>query len=425
MNRIFRNLMLTGALASVIYGCDKGDSSGTSQSTYDTSGQKSRLEEAKRKLAELNKPTISTYVPTIPSTVTAPTTVEQPRTTQPSIPTTPGTTVPTGPTPVLPGPVTPNGPRVPSVTPGSERKQRAGLLENALRQSVLKESEKTGFSYFSVTDPQNFVGAIGYGRLQNPNLGDLNLDGFGAAGIANLDVRLFNLLRTEVSGSYAEDVAKREGKDSITNIGLARLGSELVLADNNNFYLSLGPIFGVNSVRNEDAIGFEPRDLIAYSVGGKARVSFKKAGLEAYAAGLQSVEGKHKTSEGLEFDYDVRELRAGLKQHLGKGVSVGVEGSDVFQETKDVTRFWIRNGSGYVELKDFVKGLSAWGIVSGRDIDAPGKQRANELEGRLRFLAHLGYGVHLGVGGAYSFSKVQGTKGNNNYSIDALIALGF
>ena len=419
MNRIFRNLMLTGALASGIFGCDKGDSSGT-QSTHNTAGQKSRLEEAEKILSGLDKST--TYVPTTPATVST-----SPKTgTQPSVPTTPGTTtVLTGPKPVLPGPVTPGQPSVPSVTNGSERKQRNKLSRMALRSNILKQSEKSSLGYFSVTEPQNFVGVMGYGRLQSPKLGDLSLDGYGAAGIVNLDVRPFSFLRTEVSGSYAEDVAKRIGKDSITNIGLARVGGEVVLADNKDFYLSLGPLVGFNSIRNKEAVGFEPSELDALSVGGKARVSLKNLGLEAYISGLQSVEGKHKTSEGLEFDYSVRDLKAGLKQHLGKGVSVGVEGSDIFQETKDVTRFWIRSGTGYVELKDFVNGLSAWGILTGRDIDAPGKQRANELEGRLRFLADLGYGIHFGVGGSYSFSKVQGIKGSNNYSLDALIAFKF
>ena len=424
----------TALIGSTLFGCGNGDSK-SSGAQQEVSASKKTLEEIKGRLSGLESPTTATYVPSVPTTVTqpgtttiptAPTTVVQPSTpttvTQPSVPIAPGTTtVPTGPT----GPVTPGKPNVPSVTAGSKRKRSPAFLGRALADSVSRNSEKSEFNYFSVTEPQNYIGVMGYGRLQNPKLGDLSLDGFGAAAIANLDVKPFSWLRTEVSGSYAEDVARREGKNAIFNIGLGRVGSELVLADNKDFYFSFGPVLGVNSIRSEDAAGFEPKRLDAYLVGGKARVSLKDLGLEAYVSGLQSVEGKHKTSEGLEFDYNVRELRAGVKKNLGKGVSVGFEGADIFQETKDVTRFWIRNGSGYIELKDFVKGLSAWGIVTGRDIDAPGKQRANELECRLRLLADLGYGLHAGIGGSYSFSKVQGIEGSNNYSLDALIALGF
>lgn len=415
LRNILKPIALSTALiGSTLFGCDKGDSK-SSGAQQEVSASKKTLEEIKGRLSGLETPTTATYVPNVPTapgttTVpTAPTTV-----TQPSVPTAP-----------TPGPVTPGQPSVPSVTAGSKRKRSPAFLGRALADSVSRDSEKSEFNYFSVTEPQNYIGVMGYGRLQNPKLGDLSLDGFGAAAIANLDVRPFSWLRTEVSGSYAEDVARREGKDAIFNIGLGRIGSELVLADNKDFYFSFGPVLGANSVISEDAAGLEPKRLDAYLVGGKARVSLKDLGLEAYVSGLQSVEGKHKTSEGLEFDYNVRELRAGVKKNLGKGVSVGVEGADIFQETKDVTRFWIRNGSGYIELKDFVKGLSAWGIVTGRDIDAPGKQRANELEGRIRLLADLGYGLHAGIGGSYSFSKVQGIEGSNNYSLDALIALGF
>ena len=442
IQKILSPLSLVAAIGySSLVGCEKPQNVQDPNDPYEAAARESKagLEKARKdieaKRARESQPITpttassvtqpgTTIVPTIPTTVVQP---NLPTTTQPSVPTTPTTSGPSGPTVPTPvPPVTPTQPNVPNVTDGSERKTRPGSLRKAFRNNVSKHSERQGFNYFSVTDPQNFIGAVGYGRLQNPKLSDLSLDGYGAGLIVNLDVKPFSWLRTEVSGSYAEEFAKRTGKDLISNIGLARIGSEIILFDNKTAYLSVGPTLGVNSVVSPDAVGFEPSELTAGLIGGKARLSLKELGLEAYISGLQSFAGKHASKEiDAEFDYSVRELKAGFKQHLGKGVSVGIEGSEVFQETEDVTRFWVRSGSCYVELKDLVKGLNAWGIVTGRDIDAPGKQRAHELEGRIRFLADLGYGIHFGVGGAYSFSKVQGTKGSNNYSLDALIALGF
>lgn len=401
IRRVLRPLSLATIIGYSLIGCSKDEAKQPSkqEDAYEAAARESSegLEKFKKALAEKRARTAT------PSTVAQPGTVS---TLVPSMPTTPGTVAPT--TPVAPGPVTPGQPGIPSVPSVSESRTVRRPARASLKRAV------SDLGYFSVIDPQNFIAVGGHGSK----------DDYGGFAHANLDVRLTDFLRGDAFLGYSRNNSVREGnKDLISSLGIGRAGIELVALDNKDVYFGFGPLVGGNYVEFENTLGFEPNLLRAALVGGRVRGSIKGL-LDVYGSGLQSVAGDYK-SEAFEDNkkYDVRELIAGAKLHLGKGISVGGEAGEIKEENKDLAKIWKRRATGYLELKDIAgSGVSAWLMGSGYRTHARHDLDNDVLEARIRFLADLGDNFYLG-GSVYGTRDKLSEK--NKLGGEALIAYKF
>lgn len=376
VGKILRQLSLAAIVGSSLIGCSKDESQ--TQNKQDDKYE-SGLKESEDLVALAGKiKAPSTYVPA--------TVVQQPRTTEPVTPNVPriSDTAPTTnhqAAPVSPGQVTPGQPTDHGVPSVSEHKPVRRNVKPSLKQSV------SDLGYFSITDPQNFISVGGHGSKED----------WGGYANLSLDARLADFLRTDVFLGYSRNGIIREGnKDLISDLGVGRAGIELVLFDN-NIYFGLGPLGGVNDSEFKNTLGFEPKSLRAALVGGRVRGSIKGL-LDVYGIGLQSVDGDYKSDAFNERKkYDVRELTAGAKMHLGKGISFGGEAGEIKEENEDLAKIWKRRATGYVELKDVAgSGVSVWLMGSDYRFHARHKMDNELVEARVRFLANLGNNFYLG-----------------------------
>lgn len=336
-----------------------------------------------------------------------PSTFVQPGVSTPAtlVPTAPGASEPTA--PVSPGPVTPVKPGVTDIPRISEPRTVRRPARASLKRVV------SDLGYFSVTDPQNFISIGGHGSE----------DSYGGFAHGNLDGRL-GFLRGDVFLGYSRSNSVREGeKDLISDLGIGRAGIELVLFDNKDVYFGLGPLVGGNYLESENTLGFEPKSLRAALAGGRVRGSVKGL-LDVYGSGLQRVVGDYKSDAfGKRKKYDVRELTAGAKMHLGRGISLGGECGEIKEENEDLANIWKRRATGYVELKDIAgSGVSAWLMGSGYRFHARHNMDNDVLEARIRFLADLGSNFYLG-GSVYGSRDKLSEK--NKFGGEALVAYKF
>ncbi len=389
LTRILRPLGLAAAIGYSLIGCsrdeqpiaqaDKKDAYTDAEKEADDGIEAIRKARAAEKARE-GQPSTAT-------TSTTSTDTKAPTTTQ----------VPTTPTaPVSPGQATPVQPAVPSVTRDGESRIVRRAARRPLRELV------SGLSYFSVTDPQNFISAGGHGSK----------DDYGGFANVSLDGRL-SFLRGDLFLGYSRNNSVREGKkDLISDLGIGRGGVEFVF-DNKDVYLGLGPMIGANYVEFRNTIGNEPKSLRAVLAGGRVRGSIKGLA-DFYGSGLQSLAGDYDSDAFEEKkNYKVRELTAGAKIHLGKGISVGGEAGELKEENEDLAKIWKRRATGYVELKDIAgSGVSAWIMGTGYRFHARHDLDNELLEARIRFLADLGNNLYLG-GSVYGNRDKLSEKNNS------------